>query len=110
MKLKDYCLSSGVDLFSSFKALIMYNDSKIILLDYKKDLPTNGVKNLVCIDNQYENIIWIADLPTKLYDISMLAQASRLCSVLASTMPFKSTTYWQAMIIKLSLLFLEVSS
>jgi hypothetical protein len=71
MKLKDYCLSSGVDLFSSFKALIMYNDSKIILLDYKKDLPTNGVKNLVCIDNQYENIIWIADLPTKLYDIYM---------------------------------------
>jgi hypothetical protein len=71
MKLKDYCVASGVDPFSHFKSLIMLDDSNVILLDYKKDLPTNGVNNLVCIDNQYENIIWIADLPTRLYDIYM---------------------------------------
>jgi hypothetical protein len=62
------------------------------------------------LEDPDHSIILRTDTTTTPLPDPTLAQASRLCSVLASTMPIKSTTSWQAMIIKLSLLLLEVSS
>ncbi|PKP12734.1 MAG: hypothetical protein CVU08_09005 [Bacteroidetes bacterium HGW-Bacteroidetes-3] len=67
MKLEDYNLPSWKE--GKFRRQKRIDKYRILLLSIDRTVPPprEGRKNLIAVD-EFDNIIWIADLPTEIYD------------------------------------------
>lgn len=67
MKLSDYNLLGWKE--NKITRQKKFGDKKILLLSLDRTIspPEEGRKNLLAIDKE-DNIVWIADLPTEVYD------------------------------------------
>lgn len=66
MKLTEYNLKNWTK--SKVKSTITVDKKRILLLSLDCSAPIDGSKNIVAIDSE-NNVLWIADLPTEVYDI-----------------------------------------
>ena len=65
MKLSEYSLENWSD--NKIRRKKVLGDKQILLLSLKGLSPEEGSKNLLAVDSN-DNILWIADLPTEVYD------------------------------------------